>query len=323
MWCAPRIALERAIELGQLVGLARKRRLHTSLLVLTAPDCQNGSLQEAFSRLFEAWRVFVERQEWRFFREKFSLAGWVYGAGFVHVRNAWAPRVYVVVLSEKKYGLWDHTVDCLTSVWCEVVRGVLGREIIADPRQLYYSETIVVREFDARNAINGFVRDVSGNGDSSHSKCRSPWAIARSLASSPYKLKDKKAALWNEWQRATYDRQPLTWSEGACEVLGRNPWTNEECAAERTESGDVVVAKFTPLEWQALMRAGALSTLLDAAEIAMSSAVYDTADWILRKRARGRDSVARIAVARWQHERITAKPPFVDLYVNPLRARVA
>jgi hypothetical protein len=243
----------------------------------------------------------------------------------VHVRNAWAPRVYVVVLSEKKYGLWDHTVDCLTSVWCEVVRGVLGREIIADPRQLYYSETIVVREFDARNAINGFVRAVSGNGDSSHSnpKCLSPWAIARSLAPSLYKLKDKKAALWDEWQRATHDRQPLTWSEGACKVLGRNPWTNEECAAERTEPGDVVVAKFTTLEWQALMRAGALSTLLDVAEIAMPSAVYDVANWILRKRTKGGDSVARIAVARWRHERISGNPPFTDLYVNPLEARVA
>jgi hypothetical protein len=273
-----------------------------------------------FSHLAECWRELTDTRWWRFVQEGDGPIDWVYGIECTRDDFAWCLRIRALVLSSNSHRWWDFGLPEFGEAWEGVVERVLGKRYVPD--DLYHIDEyyrVSTEAVGTGSDVEKFVFDVSGGGRPSTSSRWSPWQIAFRIAESIWP-EAEEVMRWDEWQRATHGRHPLTWSKGAIELLGHDPRSDAECASEPVDPTDTVVATFTPLEWRAIMNAGALSTLLDVAERATSKDVYETANWIVREQGDSGDRVAHVARALWQHPRVFSKPPFAYVLTDNCRA---
>jgi hypothetical protein len=287
-WCAPKIAAARAGEIADLIARARARGLHPFLLTLTLRHSSGMALAPMLAGVARAWRAFVAGRWWLALRDALGISGWVRGVESTHGPNGWHPHVHVLALSSATADDWARHRPMIAGRWSRIVRRILGPDYVPDD-----VHGVDVRPTDASSYVAKLAFEVTGDGKSAARGHRTPWDIARAVAE---RGDPADVALWKEWQTATYGHRALTWSQGARDILGREPKTDEECAEEPTAPTDVVVATFSAPEWRVLMLAGALSTLLDLAETSEPRDVYVTAWRIIHERARAGDALARAVV---------------------------
>jgi hypothetical protein len=247
-------------------------------------------LAPMLSGVAECWRKFVAGRWWLALRDALGIRAWVRGVESTHGPNGWHPHIHVLVLSSARDDEWAHHRPMIAERWARIVERVLGPAYVPD-----MVHGVDARATDATSYIVKLGFEVSGHAKVSAPGHVTPWDIARRVADTDGA--DARAlALWKEWQIATFGHRALTWSQGARDILGREPKTDEECAEEPTAPTDVTVAVFSALEWRVLMLAGALSVLLDVAECAGPRDVYVTAWRIIHARARDGDALARAVI---------------------------
>jgi len=288
-WCAPAIACARAEELSELCERARERGLHATMVTLTLRHHVGVTdPRSMFAGLAKAWSGLTSGRWWVALRRSWGIHGFVRGIEATHGPNGWHPHVHAVFFTGATPSACATERAMVASRWRAIVRRVLGDAFEPDDAHGADVRECNIAEYVAKL---GFEVGAGGLYKRAAEGYRTPWDIARAVAN---RGDPADVSLWVAWQRATYGRKQLTWSRGARDILGRDPATDEACAAEAASRTDEVVASFAPAEWRVLVAAAAM--LLDAAERGGSQAVDEVARAVFREAlARGEPLAASLA----------------------------
>ena len=286
--CSAKIAARRKDEVAQVIKWAEAQGLRVSMLTLTQRHHMGQKLNELWKALSYAWGRVTSGRRWVEFKEQLGVVGYVRAVEVTHGKHGWHVHQHVLVLSEKdptvtpvfyqrKQGRARHpypvevtrSADFIADRW-EAGLAKKGVDFLRDSGGLdwrtaepgdaeamgrYVAKlgTAGMGEKDsaglsAEVTLGGFKKARQGN--------RTPFQIAQDL------LQNGEAedfALWLEWEKASYGKRALTWSQGLKEAALIEEKTDEEIAEESPE-GDTVLL-LDKANWYKVREAGAVKLL--------------------------------------------------------------
>jgi hypothetical protein len=296
--CAARIARGRAEELGSALNWARRSGHTVCMITLTMRHHLGHQLSDSWTTATSSWVRLLRTHgkhvdSWVKIKDEFGVLGFVraleatYGEQF-----GWHPHIHAVlvldgpvspqrvrVLGERMYAIWE--------------KGLArrGYTAIRDSGGL---DIRVSTEATEQRLAEYFVKQLAVEATHGHAKQgrqhgRTPFQVLADCENG--EVADLE--VWWEWEKASFGRQQLTWSDGLREMAGlaAKEATDEELAAEETGGEDLLQL---PAETKtAICNAEAETELLDVSE---AEGIVGAERW-LRKRGLAYGVITLVAVA--------------------------
>lgn len=267
--CAPKIRAERAKELERFATGWIRLDKGLVMATFTVRHHSHERLSEQMAGLALAWRRMTAGRPWASLKSRFGVAGYTKAEEVTYGANGWHPHFHVLLwldsaASDSTAEQLEGEIYALWSRWVvEVGLGEPTRKHGVDVKAVHRGEGGArdIARYVAKVQGDAGVERSMGNemmrGDLKASRLagsRMPFQIAQDGVDQVVKDGDMAdLVLWQEFERATYNRRALTWSRGLkallCELLEmqEDARTDEEIAAQ--EVGGDVVASFPRESW--------------------------------------------------------------------------
>lgn len=269
--CAAKISEARRMEMKFVVNNAQASLgLSPVLVTYTMQHNSRETLQKTLDDLVDAYKAQTSGGGWQQIREKHHLSGYIRAIEMTHGTNGWHPHIHVLLLADSNL---DVLGDELSYRWIAILKtlGRAGKEGIAcDVRVSNDAIVDYIAKFGHEPIDGEFTKkqywsmehEVAKASSKRSSKGRNPFQILLDTQSG-----DKSSmALWREYAKVSKGRRQLEWSRipNLRELFGLYEKSDEEIMDTHDKSS-VLLARLTVDEWQAVLRCGAVVTLLQIA----------------------------------------------------------
>lgn len=279
--CAAKIEARRTDELREAIEAHVRRGDDREggdvlFLTLTMRHEAGQSLAELWDGLSSAWQAAMGGyRAARKARDDAGVRGWIRRVEATHGRNGWHLHVHALVFVGRELSAETlaHFEDKVFDAW----RARLRKVGLAPPLRRYGIKLArvatggvderagVVGAYMAKGYFESAAAEVgASSGKRGRFGSRVPFEVLADAVDGGSK---RDLALWREWERASCDRRSLTWSRGLrAELLPDAEDVSDEAIAAEWEEHVAPRVKLDGPAFRAVVRAGLLVTLLDAAE---------------------------------------------------------
>lgn len=273
--CAAKITEERRRELS---GVMETTKLNPVLLTYTFSHNAGMDLSAILSAMLEAFRVFKSGRWFQGLQYKFGWVGSVRALEVTHGANGWHPHMHELVFLERGLDaiaegeLWH----MLSARWLDVLKG----------QGLTAERDIGLDLTKGGQAIGEYIQKASKWG-LEHEVTKAPVKRGRKGGRTPFALlvdygngDDQAGKLFVEYAYAFKGRNQLVWSRNLRERLGLGKEkTDAELLQDKTDILDVILARLTRQEFDAVYWSDNRGALLDAAA---SGDIKQVEDFLIR-----------------------------------------
>jgi hypothetical protein len=245
-------------------------------VTLTVRHGRGDELEPRLAAVSEALRSCLRGGGWERLRGELGYVGSIRAVEVTWGQeNGWHPHVHAVLLIERPVG---------QAVAADVHRWLLGRWGAVCERRGFGTVSathgVDVRVVDSSSAgeLAGYLTKVEGGWGAGHELARGDVKRARSLGLVPVELlenlvetgESRWAALWREYERATFGKKAIVWSRGLRErLLGvEAEKSDEELAASEGMEAEFVRYLVAKAPFWAAVKAGVVGDLLSQIEAA-------------------------------------------------------
>jgi hypothetical protein len=266
--CSAKIRNTRALETSSAASRWVLDGNSLYMVTLTFPHDAGMRLAPLMSLVADGFRAVISGRAWVKLKTRVGIAGQIRAAEVTHGPNGWHPHLHVLVFIDGDLdaaGLAAMTMH-FRSGWERFITG-------AGYRQPSGQHGVVIRRCYSAAEAGAYVAKTQDGGAVGNELARSDLKQGRNGHRTPLEILESfrwtgdlaDLALWHEYERATYRRQAITWSNGLKARLATEERTDEEIAAEEV-GGDVLMVIDADSWRQVTLAPGLAAYLLDQAE---------------------------------------------------------
>lgn len=274
--CASVIRRGRAREIAQAVARHQKAGGHLAFLTLTLRHSASDALALTLDTVMDGWKNITRNRAWRELKAAAGVMGFIRATEVTYSESSgWHPHAHILLfldapLTEEVKEKIESTLFDPWARWCKKKTG-------KEPLREYGLDLQPVDE--KGEVLSQYISKLQ-----LEEVKEEPWGVdaelarmdvkaARKTSVMPFSLleegtdlaPERKNRLWLEYVHATRGRRAITWSRGLKSSLGVGE-VSDETVLEQESQGAITRYEASSRNYNAALRAGAVPTLLEAAE---------------------------------------------------------
>lgn len=265
--CSAKIKTRRAAEIEDVCQAHESAGGSFSLVTCTVRHDRTMSLNESRGAVARSWGRVQRLKSWADIKEK--LVGQIAAPEITFGRNGWHPHLHILLLI--RAGVLQQEIDRLKGAfvadWLRLVSEELG-VMPSVERGVDFSHI----GKDGFAAAGRYLSKIANELTASDLKSgRDPFALLDDVGSG-----DSEAiAKWFEFSRAMKGVRSVGWSVGLRDLYDVGPELSDEAIAEEDQWSGQLVAMVTAPEWNAALKRGRVSEILELVEVALDADELD------------------------------------------------
>jgi len=279
--CQGHIKAERALEVEKARAWHVERYGPDSavMLTLTAAHYARHELEPLRAGVADAWRRFIQGRGWLELRQSAGLVGSIRALEVTHGPNGWHPHLHVVLFVRRPVG--EPFRLAALARWQLAVRLALGAEHVPDDR---HGAQLTTCDADARYLSKlGLELSAPATSKAAKGDNRTPLDILAAFVATG---DCAEAELYRAYADAMKGARQLTWSKGLKTAAGIEDKTDEQLIAG-DPGAEQEVARISGPQFDVLRTIpGALTDILELAEVGTEAAVFAYIDAVLAEYGR-------------------------------------
>jgi hypothetical protein len=266
--CAPKIRGGRAEEVDRMVEWWRGQGGSVLFATFTVPHDAGDALEVTWDLVARAWSKMIGRRAYKRLGQLVGVDGRIHYVRVADVTvgpNGWHPHLHVVLFVRGDLDDWmlEHAGDVLDGLWRHyvVAQGWRPPQLGVGVKVERVRNHEQVSRYLAKVGVAGIGHEAAGGaGKVAKVGHRTPWQLLGDLADKPTRA---DWALWHEYERGSWNRRLMTYSQGLKTAAGVAERSDQDLAEDAT--GFVPVVYLHSRAWWQLRKAGLEAAAIEAA----------------------------------------------------------